>query len=524
MWFRLIIILSIIALNCDAYNTRRSHGKVVRSLPEPSSRNGVRRFPDNFRFGTATAAYQIEGAWNADGKGENIWDHMVHENPSIILDRSNADTTTDSYHNYKRDVEMLRELGVDTYRFSLSWSRILPEGFSHKINQEGVQFYNNYINEMLKYNITPMVTLYHWDLPQKLQEYGGFLNPMISDWYEEYVRLAFELFGDRVKHWITFNEPCITCNDGYGGRYKAPNVNTSGIGEYLCIKNVVLSHAKAYHAYQKDFKSSQHGQIGITMIINWQEPLTDSEDDALAAELKRQAEWGVYVEPIFSKHGGFPREIVDRVAEKSAEQGYAWSRMPEFTDEEREFVRGSADFLGVNHYTAFYIAALEKNPEYPVPSLLDDIGIDDYIPHRWPKAASPWLTKAPRSLYKTLMNLKSRYNPTIIITENGWSARNAGLIDDDRVDYYRDALEDVLDALNEGVKLKGYIAWSLMDNFEWNQGFTERFGLYQVDYSDAKRTRTPRKSAFVYKQVIKSRVVDHHYEPDMSVMTIDRTY
>ncbi|CAH2059129.1 unnamed protein product, partial [Iphiclides podalirius] len=481
-----------------------------------------RRFPDDFMFGTATASYQIEGGWNEDGKSENIWDHMTHTNPTVIKDQSNGDIAADTYHNYKRDVEMMRELGLDAYRFSLSWSRILPDGFSNRINEAGVSFYNNYIDEMLKYGITPMITLYHWDLPQKLQDLGGFLNPLFPEWFEDYARVVYEQFGDRVKYWITFNEPREVCYQGYDSYTLAPILNATGIGAYLCAKHLVLAHARAYYAYKNEY-AGEEGICGITYAVTWMAPETDSEEDEFAADLKRQADWGIYSEPIFSEEGGFPKDLKKLVDQKSAEQGYSKSRMPEFTDEERDFVKGSADFFGINHYTAQIVSAKENLEEHPVPSVYDDINVGIIAVDEWLPSASSWLKQAPDSLLSVLMNIKDKYNnPMVYITENGWSTTpEAGLIDDDRVRYYRAALENVLDALEAGVNLKGYMAWSLMDNFEWMQGYTERFGLYEVDFEDPLRTRRPRKSAFVYKQILKTRVVDHDYEPDSMTMTID---
>ncbi|CAK1594679.1 unnamed protein product [Parnassius mnemosyne] len=478
-----------------------------------------RRFPDDFLFGTATAAYQIEGGWNADDKGESIWDHLTHNNPTVIKDLSNGDITADTYNNYKRDVEMMRELGLDAYRFSLSWSRILPNGLTNKVSEAGFAFYNNYIDEMVKYGITPMVTLYHWDLPQKLQDLGGLANPLFPEWYEDYARVVFEQFGDRVKHWITFNEPREICYEGYDAGRNAPQVNATGIGSYLCAKNLVMAHARAYHAYKNDFAPSQGGVCGITICVNWVAPLTDSEEDRFEAELSRQGQWGLYAEPIFSEEGGFPKELSERVAQRSIEQGYPRSRMPEFTDEEKAFVKGAADFFGVNHYTTFLISATEKFSEHA----FSDFETENHYLDEWPKSASDWLNLAPNSVLNALTHLKEKYNnPVIYITENGWSTRHdAGLIDDDRIRYYRAALENVLDALDAGVNLKGYMAWSLMDNFEWFAGYTERFGLYEVDFEDPARTRTPKKSAFVYKQIIKKRVIDHEYEPSSMTMTID---
>ncbi|XP_046973166.1 myrosinase 1-like [Vanessa cardui] len=482
-----------------------------------------RRFPDDFLFGTATASYQIEGGWDADGKGENIWDRMTHTKPHVIKDNSNGDIAADSYNNYKRDVEMMRELGLDAYRFSLSWSRILPSGFSNHINEAGVAFYDNYINEMIKYNITPMVTLYHWDLPQKLQDLGGFLNPLFPEWFEDYARVVFEKFGDRVKHWITFNEPREICYEGYGWTTKAPILNVTDIGTYYCAKNLVIGHASAYKAYVNDFKATQNGECGITISVNWFGPLTDSAEDEYAAELRRQAEWGIYANPIFSEDGGFPKEISEVVAKKSLEQGYKKSRMPEFTDEEKKYVQGSSDFFGVNHYTATYISADEYKTEYITPSLLADIDVGSYRPPEWLSSASAWLKLSPNSIYNSLTHLHNKFkNRKFYITENGWSTLpESDLIDEDRITYYRSALNSVLDAIEAGVDVKGYMAWSLMDNFEWMEGYTERFGLYHVNFDDPERTRTPRKSAFVYKEILRTRVIDPNYEPDTLTMWID---
>lgn len=215
---------------------------------------------------------------------------MTHNTPDVIVDRSNGDMAADSYHNYKRDVEMMRELGLDAYRFSLSWSRILPTGFANEINPAGIEYYNNLINEMLKYGITPLVTLYHWDLPQKLQELGGFTNPLFAEWFEDYARVVFENFGDRVKHWMTFNEPREICFEGYGAATKAPILNSTAVGTYLCAKHLVLGHANAFHAYNNDFKPTQGGVCGIAISVNWFGPLTDSPEDEFAAEIKRQGQ------------------------------------------------------------------------------------------------------------------------------------------------------------------------------------------------------------------------------------------
>ncbi|PZC77126.1 hypothetical protein B5X24_HaOG203680 [Helicoverpa armigera] len=591
---------------------------VAATCQEPTVRN-QRRFPDDFLFGAATASYQIEGGWDADGKGENIWDHLTHTNPTVVQDLTNGDIAADSYHNYKRDVEMMRELGLDAYRFSISWARILPTGFSNEINPPGIEYYNNLINEMVKYNITPMVTLYHWDLPQKLQDLGGLMNPLFTEWFEDYARVVFENFGDRVKLFITFNEPREICFEGLEDMNKAPLLNTTGVGVYLCAKNLVMAHARAYHLYDKEFRATQGGQCGITISVNWFGPATNSAEDEMAAEIMRQVQWGLYAEPIFSAEGGFPRELSQRIAEKSAQQdegvnlkGYmAWSLMDnmewlegyvacfglyhvdykdpartrtarktafiykhiiknryidydllavaatcqeptvrnqrrfpdEFLfgaatasyqieggwdadDEEKVFVKGASDFFGVNHYTTVLVSATEHKEFNSAPSMMDDVDLGYFVPPEWPVSSAPWLKLAPNSIYHVLTHLKEKYNNlTIYITENGWATYpDSGLVDDDRITYHRAALEDALDALDAGVNLKGYMAWSLMDNMEWLDGYVVGFGLYHMDSQDPLRTRTPRKSAFIYKHIIKNRYIDYEYEPESLTMTIDEGY
>lgn len=217
------------------------------------------------------------------GKAPSIWDHLSHTDPCKIRDCSNGDVADNSYHLYIRDVEIMRELGLEFYRLSISWPRILPTSFPDYINDAGVEYYNNLINEMLKYNIEPMLTLYHWDLPQKLQELGGWTNPHIVDWFADYARTVYSLFGDRVKYWITINEPYQICYEGYGSDVKAPALNIPGIGDYLCIKNLLLAHAKAYHIYNEEFRPKYGGIVFISIDAMWYEPASESETDIAAA-------------------------------------------------------------------------------------------------------------------------------------------------------------------------------------------------------------------------------------------------
>lgn len=217
-------------------------------------------FPDDFLFGVATAAYQIEGGWNEDGKGENIWDSFTHNHPEYIKDNSSGDVACDSYHKIAEDIALIKSLGVNYYRFSLSWSRILPKGYSYSVNKAGIDYYNKLIDGLLNEGIQPMITLYHWDLPVVFQDLGGWPNELIADYFEDYAKVAFDNFADRVKYWITFNEPYIVCYQGYGSVDKAPALNMTGYADYLCTHTVLKAHANVYHLYNNTYKSKYNGE------------------------------------------------------------------------------------------------------------------------------------------------------------------------------------------------------------------------------------------------------------------------
>lgn len=227
----------------------------------------------------------MEGAWNEDGKGENIWDHVAHTNPSFIKQNNSGDIACDSYHKYKEDVAMLKDLGVHFYRFSISWTRVLPYGLAGSpINQKGIDYYRNLTQELIDNGIEPMVTIFHWDTPQVLEEIGGWPNPELADHYVYYARLVFENLGDLVKLWFTFNEPKQICLQGYGTGEKAPGYNASGYADYECAHTVLKAHAKAYHMYDEEFREKQGGRVGIVIDTPWFEPASGLPEDIEAAE------------------------------------------------------------------------------------------------------------------------------------------------------------------------------------------------------------------------------------------------
>jgi beta-glucosidase/6-phospho-beta-glucosidase/beta-galactosidase len=247
-------------------------------------------FPEDFKFGVATSAYQIEGGWDADGKGVSVWDRLTHETPGIIADGSNGDIACDSYHKWERDVEMVKETGVDYYRFSLSWTRIFPQGFVNYVNPYGVAYYNNLIDKLLENGIEPVITLFHWDSPQTFSALGTLSNTAFINLFAQYARKAYELFGDRVKIWITFNEPKVVCQDFHWFLGNVTAVYPAGVIEYLCTHNLLKAHAEAYHIYNREFKATQKGKVSITLNFEWSEPASDSPEDIAAAEQRRQFE------------------------------------------------------------------------------------------------------------------------------------------------------------------------------------------------------------------------------------------
>jgi len=459
-------------------------------------------FPDDFLWGSATAAYQVEGGWDEGGKGVNIWDTFTKIEGNII-DGSSGDVACDSYHKYKEDVQMMKSLGMQSYRFSISWARILPQG-TGKRNQLGIDYYNDLIDELLANDIVPAVTLYHWDLPQALQDQGdGWLNPQVADWFEEYARVCFEEFGDRVKFWITLNEPKETSLQGHGSGTMAPGMQGIGTLVYIAAHNQIRAHARAYRAYHQDFATTQGGKIGITLNVNWAEP-RDSDDpaDVEASNTHLNFNLGWYAHAIM-KDGMYPEVMRNKIDEKSEQQGFPESRLPHFSEEETAMIAGSSDFLGMNFYTS-NIVYPEESDIMDVSYFADpDVGATQ--DPNWYAAGSSWLKVTPWGIREALKWASMEYGqPDIYVTENGFSDRLGNLDDLQRVYYYKHYINQVLKAIKvDGVSVKGYYAWSLMDNFEWAMGYTEKFGLHRVNMTDAGRERTPKESAYFYSRLIK---------------------
>ncbi|XP_022888210.1 beta-glucosidase-like [Olea europaea var. sylvestris] len=479
-------------------------------------------FPKDFVFGSATSAYQVEGAWATGGKGKSNWDIFTLKTPGKIEGGTNGCVAIDQYNMWKEDVALLKKLGLDSYRFSIAWTRVLPGGrLSAGINKEGIKYYNDLIDSLLAEGIEPCVTIFHWDVPQCLEEeYGGFLSPRIVKDFCEFAELCFWEFGDRVKYWITQNEPWSFTVQGYAlgtfppgrGPTQAEPVKTirrhrckigapthcsngnPGTEPYIVAHNLILSHAAAVDIYKQKYQVYQGGKIGVTNVAEWFEPLTCTIEDKEAASRGLDFMLGWFVAPIVT--GDYPPVMRKQVGD----------RLPTFTPAQAKLVKGSYDFLGINYYTSTYASNSPRKPGTPI-SYENDKEIAesherDGMPIG-PKGGSDWLYIVPYGIYKLLVQIKKSYNnPIIYITENGVDEVNNTALtfseaqfDKTRIKYHQDHLFYVKKAMDEGVDVKGYYIWSMFDNFEWGAGYSVRFGLFYVDFVNGYLTRFPKASA-----------------------------
>ncbi|KAI9065611.1 glycoside hydrolase family 1 protein [Trametes sanguinea] len=440
------------------------------------------KLPKDFLWGYATASYQIEGSPAADGRLPSIWDTFSHT-PGKIKDGSTGDVACDSYHRWGEDVALLHFSGAKAYRFSLSWSRIIPKGGrDDPINPAGIEHYIVFIETLLKNHIKPVVTLYHWDLPQTLHDrYGGWLNKeeIVAD-YVNYARTCFRYFGHLVKDWITHNEPWCVSVLGYGTGMFAPG-HKGDTEHWIVAHNLILAHAYAVKAYRDEFKAEQGGQIGISLDTQWQMPYDDSPENVAAAQRGLAFKLGRFADPIYKGH--YPSVVKEMIGD----------RLPDFTEAEIAVVKGSSDFFGLNTYTT----QLAKDG--------GDNEIQGKVQYTFTRpdgtqlgkqAHVPWLQSYPPGFRSLLNYLWETYQMPIYVTENGFTVKGENVLsadqavnDTDRIEYYEGYTNALLQAVTEdGVPVKGYYAWSLMDNFEWADGYDSRFGVTYVDFKTQNRT------------------------------------
>lgn len=445
-------------------------------------------FRDDFAWGAATAAYQIEGAATEDGKGLSVWDVLSHKD-GFVKDNNNGDIACDHYHRFKQDVQLMKQMGLKAYRFSISWPRVLPNGIG-QVNEAGLDFYDKLVDELVANDIEPYVTLFHWDYPNELFRKGGWMNPDSPDWFAEYTKAVVERLSDRVTHWMTLNEP--QCYVALGHKYgtHAPGLKMDNSYVMQIIHNVLLSHGKSVQTIRQYAEKTPI--VGYAPVLEYVAPKTNSKEDI---ELAKQTMFSCtpdgmgFSEPWWNGpiyEGKYPEDGL-----KLYEQ---W--LPKIGQNDMKIIHQPLDFFGFNFYrsecTAGYV-----NGE-PKVSIDHTVGL--------PLTAFDWEV-TPDGFYHVVKALYEKYQLPLLITENGlanqdWVSLDGKVHDPQRIDFLQRYLRSLKQAASEGVDVMGYMHWSLMDNFEWAAGYHKRFGMIYVDYETQERIL--KDSAYWYKKVIES--------------------
>ncbi|MFJ9770630.1 GH1 family beta-glucosidase [Kitasatospora sp. NPDC101157] len=453
--------------------------------------------PPGFRFGAATAAYQVEGAHDEDGRGPSIWDTFSHT-PGRTLGGATGDTACDHYHRYPEDVALLRELGVDGYRFSISWSRLLPQG-TGPLNPKGLDFYDRLIDELLAAGIAPAATLYHWDLPQALETPsnsgsaagGGWRLRSTAEAFAEYANVAADRYGDRVERWITLNEPFCSAFVGYAEGRHAPGAR-EGRGALAAAHHLLVGHGLAV----RELRAAGAREVGITLNLDRLHAASDRPEDLAALRRAEVLHNEVWTEPLFA--GRYP--------EYEAETWEGLADGPWRRPGDLELIGAPMDFVGINFYRPVTVGAAPHRAENLELRTATDIGVAETDPYGTRLTTMGWPV-VPSAFTELLRDLDARYPrlPPVWITENGSAEADSltpdGLVHDgERIDYLAGHLAAVADAVAAGVDVRGYYVWSLLDNFEWARGYEQRFGLVRVDYDTL--SRTPKDSYHWYRRLI----------------------
>ncbi|MFD1137420.1 GH1 family beta-glucosidase [Paenibacillus urinalis] len=437
------------------------------------------QFPKDFKWGTATAAYQIEGAAAEDGRGPSIWDTFA-KTPGKVFNGDNGDIACDSYHRYEEDIALMKQLGIQSYRFSVSWSRILPDG-DGEINQAGLDYYHRFVDKLLENGIEPFCTLYHWDLPQTLQDAGGWESSRTVDAFVKFSEIMYREFNGKIKSWLTFNEPwCIAFLSNLLGAHAPGNRDLQtalNVGHGL-----LLAHGKSVKKFRE---LGIDGKIGIAPNMEWAVPYSKSDEDKAASErhIAWFADW--FLDPVFK--GEYPPFMVDWFEQAGAKVDVKPGDM--------EMISQPIDHLGINYYT---MSVDRYNPDAGVLGFEQvDMGLVQ-TDIGWPVES--------RGLYEALHHLQKYGNIDIYITENGAcindEVENGQVKDFRRISYLQQHIAQIHRAITDGIQVKGYMAWSMMDNFEWAEGYRMRFGLVHVDYRSL--VRTPKESFYWYQNVIRN--------------------
>ena len=454
-------------------------------------------FPENFIWGAATASYQIEGAWNEDRKGESIWDRFAHT-PGKVKNSDTGDIGCNHYHRWREDIEIMKDLGLSAYRFSISWPRILPSGRG-EVNQAGLDFYSRLVDALIEADILPFITLYHWDLPQALQDKGGWRSRSTAEAFVEYTDIVSRQLGDRVKNWITHNEPSVVTYNGHLAGSHAPGIQDMKVALPVS-HHLLLSHGWTVPVIRQN---SPDAQVGIVINVNRVLPASPSQAD-YDEDRRGEGRWTRwFLDPLYGRH--YPADLV---ADFIANESLPADGLTYVKDGDLEAISTQTDFLGLN----CYFRALSRSNAIPESQNLPPSVIQA------PKDDVHWTEMGweiyPDGLFEILSWLYYEYKVNqIYITENGCSFsdgpdENGQINDQRRINYLKDHLAAAKKAIDFGIPLAGYFTWSLMDNFEWGHGFSQRFGLVWVDYETQQRIL--KSSAKWYRQVIQDNGVDIH--------------
>jgi len=447
-------------------------------LPQTPCKHKLKAFPDDFVWGSATAAYQIEGAVQEDGRGASIWDTFSHT-PGKTHAGDTGDVAADHYHRWEEDVDLMAELGLDAYRFSIAWPRILPQG-TGRVNEAGLDFYDRLVDGLLARGIEPYVTLYHWDLPQALEDAGGWSHRATADAFADYARVIAERLGDRVTHWITHNEPWVVAFVGYIMGHHAPGREDLAAG-LRAVHHLLLSHGYAVNVLRQTI--ARPIEVGITIDLNPVYPATESAEDHAAADRFDVMRNRLFLDPLF--RGAYPAALMDLPG----------THFDAVRDGDLSQITAPIDFLGINYYTRAVIAHDADVPFTQAASIRPE---GNEYSQMW--------EIYPQGLYDILTRVQKDYAPAqVYITENGMPVPEGADIDGKirdyrRIRYLRDHIAQVHRAWEDGVPMRGYFVWSLLDNFEWARGYTMRFGLIHVDYETQERLI--KQSGRWYAQVI----------------------
>ena len=443
------------------------------------------RFPKDFLWGVAASAYQIEGAWNEDGRGESIWDRFAHT-PHHILGGANADTALDHYHRMPEDVALMKRLGIPQYSFTVSWSRVVPDGAGSP-NARGLDFYDRLVDELLKAGIRPKATLFHWDLPQALQDKGGWPNRETVDRFGDYARIAYDRLADRVDLWCTHNEPWVAAFLGYATGLHAPGICDYSQG-YQAAHHLLLAHARALQIFRQ---GGYQGEIGLILNLNGLIPMTDSDADLAATQRVHDETHALFLDPVFK--GTYPQRLFDFIG----------THQPRLQQGDLELIHQPMDFLGLNHYNTDRVA-------FDVFGGLNKARLTPYSAPGWGLTEMNWGIH-PDGLRGELLHVKNNYgNPKVYVTENGCAIPDVpddnGIVrDGERIRFLAAHLQALHQAIQEGANVHGYAVWSILDNFEWERGYGPRFGLVRVNYETLERI--PKQSAHWYSEVIAQNAV-----------------